>query len=231
MDEKTIYDTLWYFINTFNYSYNTWWNNYFSTISNNEKEKNIIKTKEGLLTWNLFSFYVINLLEKNWFKINHNKNNPFWKHNPIDIDFINKDLKLFLKATTNEKIFWQMKPSVLKKYKEYNGYFLIATVNKKIISYLSYLFDLYLKRWGVLAENKRIISVDEIKEKIPRIKKIDLNNSITIYGLVSVQDYENIATFVPYWNYFWITKYKQTVKEGTFYLNKNSEYKKLKDIL
>ena len=45
------------------------------------------------------------------------------------------------------------------------------------------------------------------------------------------KDYDKIATFVPYRNYFWITKYKQTVKEWTYYVNKNSEYKKLKDIL
>lgn len=231
MHEKIIYETLWYFINTFNYSYNTWWTNYFSVINSKEKEKNISKTIEGLLTGNLLSFFVINILEDRGFKVNHNKNNPFWKSNPFDIDFQDRDLKLFLKWTTNDKIFWQIKPSLLKKYQNYNGYFLIAHIDKKIILYLAKLFELYIRNGWVLAENKRIINIEEVKTKIPKINKIDLLKWITIYGLISIKDYNKIATFVPYGNYFWITKYKQTVKEWTYYVNKNTEYKKLKEIL
>ena len=223
-----VLNTIWYFVNSYNYTLDSW---NFQRI--NQKDEEYKRTQEikteRLLVGNILEYYIIFYLLNNNIAIKHDKNNPFNPDNGVDIFLIKEKINLFLKWTSSN-LLWQIRKPLLNDYKRMGWYLLLAKISKTLIKKFKDILKIYFDNWGVYSTNKKIISIEEIKNKIWNIN-INITDNIEVKGILNINDYEKNSIFVAYQEQFPWTQYVQNFKEWSYVLKKWVNFKKIKDLL
>jgi len=233
LNKFVVNNTLWYLINSFNYTKDTGW---FSVEN---------KKLQRLLVWNILEYTVMYFLEIKNIPYKTDKSNPFLEDDWADITIDKNWIPLYIhcKWSLMKNMVWQIRnwKKLIEDLNKYNGYILIWYININLVNKIIQLVDIYLKNWGVFAKQPNIISIEEILEVINFNTNINydniLNNNywqniIEIYWLITTEDYFNNSYFVWYGENIPWTNFNQFFQEWSYFLNKDfSNFIKLNDLI
>lgn len=233
LNKFVIDNTLWYFINSFNYTKDAWW---FS------KEN---KKFQRLLVWNILEYTVIYFLEIKKIQYKTDKSDPFLEDGWADITINNnwKNIYLHCKWSLIKNMVWQIRnwKNLIKNLYQYNWFILIWYIDSILVNKIIQLIDIYLKNWWVFAKKPYIISIEKILNTIKSTYNMNyddiINNNywyniIEIYWLIKIEDYFNNSYFVWYWEKIPWTNFCQFFQEWSYFLKKDfKNFYKLNDII
>lgn len=212
-NDYIFFESLWYFINSFNYTVNMWG---FQT-GNDKKIKRI-------LPWKFFEYFIVYYLYQLWYEKDFSfKENPFIADNWVDITL--KWVPLHLKSTTMKNMVCQVRnwPWVVDKLQEKWGYLLMWYINPQIIDAITpgilHVIDHF---WYWSPQNE--IKYEDIKnfwihKWYYNHYNTYLDEFIEFIGCISVADYFDNTLFVKYWELFPYTNISQNFTEWSFILD------------
>jgi len=230
INEYIINNSLWYLVNSYNYTKDTWW---FKV--NPKKIKRII-------TWNLLEYYLMYYLELAKIPFEADKNNPFREDLGVDI-LIDNQIALHCKATSIPKMLWQIRnwKELINDLYKYGWYIVIGVINSNLIYNIEKLVDKFLNNWWKFSTNNIEVSIEEILYYIWDNINYDyilpqehIEQKIDIKWLIDIDTFFDNSYFVKYWENFPWTNFSQWFIEWSYLLRQdfdNNQFLKLIDIL
>jgi len=162
LNQYIINNTLWYLINSYNYTNDTWDFQYNP------------KKIERLSVWNILEYTIMYFLEMTNIHFETDKNNPFTIDNWIDI-LVNGNIPLHCKGSSSTSLIWQVRnwQWIISDLNKYRWYIVIAYINYHLVQDIKILIERYLNNWWSFTNNENIIDIDTI---LSTIWEIDYNN-------------------------------------------------------
>jgi len=252
--------SIWYLINSWNFTADMWWfkfnnNQNIKELLNNDK---VIKKIHRILAWNILEYTIMYFLELKWIPYESDKSNPFRTDTGVDIlilDEQNWNIPLHCKASMIKNMVWQIRNwKTIMNDLETEGWYLVFAYIKKWILDFSFSF---LK---LLINTNRLINFPKTKDEIYEYErllndflysleqdqtfwdnfksilnfhnKFWLNWNIEIKGLITPEDYFKNSIFVWHNEKIPWTNFTQFFEEWSYFIRQDyNNYIKLNDLL
>jgi len=228
INSKYIIDnTLWYLINSYNYTQDM-------GLFTNENKK-----LQRLIVWNVLEYTVMYFLNRSNIFYKTDKNNPF--KTDIWTDIIINNINIHCKWSLLKPMVWQIRngKKIIDDLNNKWWYLLIGYINRELVDKVIKLLELYISNWWVLATNYELVWIEEILKTL----NININydyffnektfiKNISIYWLLSIDDFFNNSVFVWFNEKIPWTNMTQFFEEWSYFLDtKFNNYIQFSEIL